>query len=775
MQTTMTQPLHFSPQSYTLTYVLRAPLLVGLALMGCQREQGTLALSPTLELEERDHLRAQSVAQTGALLDSETCAYCHPRQASEFEGSTMRYGFSSPVFNALELALNQLSEASEGYARFAEGGAAEGFCSGCHSPQATQEGLVVSARQASAERVAEPERRGLTCETCHVPHDELSPAQALTPSPNVLKVGPSAPGPANPFHGLLRGERGAQARGALRNGELCGACHDVRPDRPDIVTGEARLRSEDLFSEWARSPWADPSHPQNPMRGRAGITGLHEGQEEEGEQVTCNDCHMSLYPERGLDASVSLERDFSGVDPATLTRKLDKLYASGHAARAPALLGELTRSLSSGEPLWTPEGELSSSSIEELLRRMEAPRRVSSHRFTGVSRPLNHFPRAPILPELLRSPDGPLADESDPAWRERGREALLKAALSLTLVAPTAPLERGRSLRVDAWLENIGAGHNVPAGFSQERELWVELSVEDLGRPCRQHQECEDLLEPRLFLDDPNRWCHPRGPTGEPDPSTPLSGSWELARRQERSGRCSEAGRCLLYRSGHLVDHDGDGRLNDEDLRHQLIELNPETLSEVCVQAGPDADLRLSGVERGLVYFTNSLQRLEVGEGDKPIEHPRFAPLAPLSEPYQAEGPAAWALPIWAQPQADRRSLYPTERARYERVRYRPSSLGPLLGLGPDTPTLLHANHAFNGQALRPFEPRLARYDVPWRDGIVGPLQVSARVRFRFLSPRLLRALAARSPELISEEMIDERLTIIDMATSVQRYELTSP
>ena len=781
MTLSMTHPSSSSPPYAHRSSAQRGSLrLVSLTLLLCSVTACDVKQTPTPQLaydeeETLERLQEERVAQAHTLLESETCALCHPRQAAEFEASTMRYGFSSPAFNALELALNQVSQAQEGQARFAEGGHSEGFCSGCHSPQATREGLTVSAREPSASRVEEPERRGLTCETCHVPHSALNPAEALKPHPSALKVGPSDPGPANPFHGLTRGASGAQARDELRSGALCASCHDVRPDRPDVVTGDPRLRSEDLFSEWSRSPWADPLHPQNPMRGRAGVIGLHEGREEEGEQVTCNDCHMSLYPARGFDSAVTLADDFPSVDPSTLTRKLDKLYPAGHAVDNPALLSSLEEARYRGERPWTPEGELSEGALQALITRITTPRRVSSHLFTGVSRALvASFPTAPILPQ---APQGAprFAEEIDPDEREQRRVALLRAALTLSLEPHDSPHPRGQALRVDAWLENIGAGHNVPAGFSQERELWVEFTVEDLGRRCQRDDECEDLLEPRLFLDDPNRWCHPRTQTAEVDPSTPLTGSWELARRRERSAICSESGRCILYRSGYLIDHDQDGRLSDEDLRHQLIELDPTTLSERCVQAGPDADLRLSGVERGLVHFTNSLQQVALDEANEPVEHPRFAPLRPLSEPYPAEGIEAWSRPIWAQEQHERRSLYPTERARYERVRYRPASVEGQQGIGPDTPTLLHANRAFNGQALRPFEPRLARYEIPWRAGIVGPFQVTAKARFRFFSPRLLRALSARSPELLSEEMIDERLQIVDMATAVRRYELEGP
>lgn len=735
----------------------------------CQLEQTKLS-QPHFDVEELEHLQEQSVIQATILLESETCAYCHPRQAAEFEASTMRYGFSSPVFNALELALNQITETFEGSPRFAEGGVSEGFCSACHSPQATQEGLKVNSQHSSAQSIEVPERRGLTCETCHVPHPSFTVSQTLTPSPNFLKVGPSSPGIANPFHGLLRGEAGEQARQALRSGELCGSCHDVRPKQPDLISGEPHMRSEDLFSEWARSPWADPSHPQNPMRGRQGIIGLHEGKEDEGEQVTCNDCHMSLYPERGFDAVVRLQEDFPNVDPNTLKRKLDKLYAVGQAVDSSQLLFELDQAHKQDRSIATPEGELSPGLLKALMTQITQSRRISSHRFTGVSRPLNAFPMLPILPESKRPLNTAFALESDRQELHRRQKALLQAAISLQLDTQATSLQRGRNFTIDLWLENIGAGHHVPAGFSQERELWVELNVEDQGRSCQQDQDCEDLLEPRLFLDDPNHWCHPHTPSGIIDPSTPMNGSWELARRRERSAICSQAKRCILYRSGYLIDHDGDGRLNDEDLRHQLIELDPQDLKESCSQAGPDADLRLSGVERGLVHFTNSLQNIASHQDSTPIEHPRFMLLAPSSVPYQADGDEAWRQPIWRQPQENRRSLYPTEQARYERVRYLPNAENSL-GLGPDTPTILYANRAFNGQALKPFEPRLARYEIPWREGIIGPIKVTARAQFRFFSPRLLRALAQRDPELLTEQMIDEHLNIVEMASKDHTFE----
>jgi hypothetical protein len=37
----------------------------------------------------------------------------------------------------------------------------------------------------------------------------------------------------------------------------------------------------------------------------------------------------------------------------------------------------------------------------------------------------------------------------------------------------------GSRLEVPFEIENVGAGHRVPAGFSQEREIWIEMTVRD--------------------------------------------------------------------------------------------------------------------------------------------------------------------------------------------------------------------------------------------------------------------------------------------------------
>jgi hypothetical protein len=732
-------------------------LLPALLQCACAPVRGP---SPTPELDELEAARAGSAeagegliegarrAQPTALTPSAVCASCHPQQARDLEGATMRYAFTSPAFNALELTLNALSGG-----RFAHGGASGGFCSACHSPRATLDGLEVTEGIESRALVsAPPETLGIECDTCHVPHVPTEAGGGLSPLPSAEKVGPTPGLATNPFHGFVSGEEGEVSRARLSDGSLCSSCHDVRPRVADAVTGEPFLRAEDLASEWARSPWADPDHPQNPLRGRPGVEGVHDGREESGERVTCVDCHMSLYPARGFGDRVTYAEHFSGVDPALLTRKAHKVYPVGRAVSE-----EAARRSLEGAPL------------THALRA----RRVSTHAFAGVSRPLDPFPAVSIFDLEAALGLGEISEAEGvdlearrlaevSAHAESRRVALLRAALTLSLDDLPRAASRHEPLELRLWVENTGAGHNVPAGFSQEREVWVALEVEDEGRACASHDDCADLIEPRLFLDAPNRWCTPLTPLGAPDPATPAQGSWEEAGRRERSGRCGARGRCVLYRSGYLDDLDGDGRSADEDLRHALVTLDPQTFEESCALPGPDADTRLSGAQRGLVWFTNALQRVRLDASGRPALNPRATP--PTAPPYDPFSPEARATPVWAQAPASRRSAYPEERARHERSQHLPPLGGDGRSRGLTAPALTYANHAFNGEALRPFEPRLARYVIQPREGVVGPLRVSARVRFRFFSPRLLRALAARAPHLLSEPQIDSALLVVDMA-----------
>ena len=693
-----------------------------------------------------DRLNEASISQPTTLMEDEVCAFCHPRQFEEFVGSTMKYSLASPVFNTLELTLNQISNG-----HFSDQGESSGFCIDCHGPRARSLGLAAQADEATDVYATTQEislnQGGIGCDVCHRAPHNLQIGEVFVPTPGVEKLGPLFNPQPNDFH--KSAAQSDSSRALIRSSELCGSCHDVRPNQPDLVTGEPFLRSENLFSEWANSPWANPNHPQNPMRGQPGITGIHDDQRMLGERVTCQDCHMSLYPYRRFQDEVSRE-EFAQVDPREFTRKLDKLYPTGYVA----------------------------SPIEGLPNRTFPKRRVSTHHFTGVSTPLIPFPIDTTQMyewDTWRDEQRALVDEYGlPLRTFQRRVDLLKAATHVDLDDIPSQAQRGTQLSIPIWVENVGAGHNVPAGFSQERELWLSIELIDQGQSCDIDLDCQAYIAPRFFLDSPNKRCIVHTQTGAVDPALPEQGSWEDAARRERSGICAESGYCVLYRSGYLVDLDGDGHVADEDLRHQLIELDTEKVLEQCVIPGPDVDQRPSGLNQGLTLFTNQLQQLDKDSNGQPIESNRARVLAPRTSPYV---PSSHSPPVLNQPNRERRSLFPTEQARYELFRFAPLPKSDregniVYGFGRQASHLLHANHAHNGQALKPFEPRLALYDIEVPQTTIGPLQLTVALNFRFMSPRLLRLLATRHPDRINETFIDRGLDIVQMFTATRHISI---
>lgn len=167
----------------------------------------------------------------------------------------------------------------------------------------------------------------------------------------------------------------------------------------------------------------------------------------------------------------------------------------------------------------------------------------------------NHAFTAVTIP-LLDDERYPNADTEDldangfPLGQKQRRTLMLQAAAQLDVDLETRKIQSGDdSIRFWIHLENTQTGHNLPSGFSQEREVWVELIVRD---------ESGILYEVGTLVDT----AHPE--TGEDEP---------------------------------------DGLLHDEDLRHRDIEVDFDTLQADFVP-GPHADLR-PDIQLGMISLTN--------------------------------------------------------------------------------------------------------------------------------------------------------------------------
>lgn len=428
---------------------------------------------------------------------AENCKSCHPRQFDEWSTSMMAYGAVSPTFNTLEHIGNVMNNGA-----FAKGGAAELFCQNCHTPIAGEQDEIPtwsenlasnpSGRKPTVHFMSGKAKEAVTCDVCHQiegPHSDgisgsiddslfqnggIGNASFEFLDNSGVKLGPF-------LSSELVSEPNAHARAKsdyLGSSAFCGSCHDVRINGTDTETGESFRRLENLFTEWESSVWQSGAAP-NPV----------------GEQVTCQGCHMSTFPQ--------------------------------------------------GQPNEYAQGPISIQSTSS--------KRITNHYFTGVDLALINFPGHQT--------------------QKARRQALLERAAEIDVsIEPnfTNPL----ILPVDVTVTNVGAGHNIPSGFSQERQFWVKLEVYD-------------------------------------------------------------ANNTLIYRSGYLDDRDGDGRINDEDLNNFNNAPNDEGFMELATDLevigvenhelypdffGPDFNQRSTPEGKigdlGLVNFGNEFIRNGLnGEG----------------------------------------------------------------------------------------------------------------------------------------------------------------
>jgi hypothetical protein len=417
------------------------------------------------------------------------CASCHAREVAEWQRSVMAHAAKSPLYGALESAVEeQIGRDANcpngaGVLRRAGGDACrdertgikttgsggEHWCVNCHAMGENLEARMpawaalgpASSRAPVKDLLPASSLEGISCAGCHqtigpvAAHADAARArngasayegnatwtssitgQTFTSRPEDFQgktgIGNSGylldpggfllPRSAAGGDALVHQRASRETSKYLGSSQFCGSCHDVRLFGTDAIgvreRGEHFKRLRNAYSEWRT--WADDQT-------RAGRPA-----------ASCQDCHMSLYPgtcEPGAGSG-------GGAGP------IGKSCPSGthFSARAP---GEF------------PEARMSPTS---------APRRAASHYFTSVDIPLTpSYPDAFIDEASLDAFGLPLG------LRGR-RDMLLRKAFTFSM---DEPRRVGSTLEIPLRIENTGAGHRVPAGFSQEREIWVELTVTD--------------------------------------------------------------------------------------------------------------------------------------------------------------------------------------------------------------------------------------------------------------------------------------------------------
>jgi hypothetical protein len=439
---------------------------------------------------------------------AEACGSCHTREVAEWSRSAMAFSAKSPLYGGLEsLVEEQFAKSNDcpngagvlrnagadacvdrrtGIAITGTGG--EDWCVNCHSPGVNLGAKLAkpmtawsalgssASREPASELLSDTANEGVSCIACHTSTHGAGPANRnggaysgngqwtspftgatffSRPEDNLGKFGI-----ANSayfldarafFRDLVSSKPSAldpivhrsstdAAREYRSSSEFCGACHDVRLFGTDAIG--VRERGEHFKRlRNAYSEW------------RAWA----DAEERSGKKAaTCQGCHMSLYPgscEPGASAS------------KTGSQTGDCPSGTHFVARA--------------------AGEMST----------DAEQPIFSHYFTSVD-----FPLAPAFPEKFID-DLALDASGTPLGMRARQRMLLKASFDFSIGEST---RTAGVIKIPINIENVGAGHRVPAGFSQEREIWVELEVTDargdLVYEVGKIENAKEDLHDKIFL-----------------------------------------------------------------------------------------------------------------------------------------------------------------------------------------------------------------------------------------------------------------------------------
>jgi hypothetical protein len=387
--------------------------------------------------------------------EAQTCGDCHARETQEWQRSVMAHAAKSPLYGSLESlveeqvgrsddcpegagvlrkpGVNACLDRTSGLRVTGSGG--EHWCVNCHAPAENIAPTVPAwngqSRSASQrplkDLLGKPGLEGVGCIACH----QVSSAHAL------------------------RGSEG----NPIWTSTATGRTFSMRPGDTTISNSAYRFDTQLLagdFVEHARVPDDVRAHLKS--------------------SELCGACHdVRLF---GTDVLGARDRGEHFKRLRNAYSEWSTWAASERrAGRTPATCQGCHMSRFPG--VCVPDATAAGDGGCPKGTRFEAhapgdalpgPAGGASHYFTSVD-----IPMTPDFPDLFAN-DTAIDGFGIPMGLEARRAMLLRHVFSFAL----GDLKRsGRKLEIPIAIENIGGGHRVPAGFSQEREIWVELEVED--------------------------------------------------------------------------------------------------------------------------------------------------------------------------------------------------------------------------------------------------------------------------------------------------------
>ena len=314
---------------------------------------------------------------------------------------------------------------------------------------------------------------GITCDMCHnVQGPDLQRSlqgdgfanNSIDFKHTIEKVGPFL-GPVTPKGFFHASSNETNRISYLRSAAFCNSCHDVRVPlgapgdlqhlEYDVNTGNSAVvyfRLENLSSEFQIGAYNSTNNPF-------------------GKVIRCQDCHMSAFPYAGTSTYK--------VGDMTVTSPTPAIFFNNFAA-VPGI-----------------------STFEDFPLQQ---RSVVNHHFTGVDVPLL-YPN-----ELQARLGGDYPDPYQPGVDEYGipnslaqrRQDLLNAAARISLSKTDTTASLGETFTVRAEAVAL-TGHRLPAGFSQERTTYIQLSVtDDNGFVLYQSGYVVDKPHPETGVMQPN-------------------------------------------------------------------------------------------------------------------------------------------------------------------------------------------------------------------------------------------------------------------------------
>jgi hypothetical protein len=363
------------------------------------------------------------------------CATCHPRQYRQWSVSQHAYGQMSPIYMAMQMAINSKTAATNG-----------DFCIRCHNQVGMNLGESIYTSNLDRHPTS---REGITCVVCHrvkknygkvsgrlplVEGDLFSPVYGPKGGEELERV------LDNPETYRVVTDREARGRGIHKEAKqffqltqpgFCGTCHDVT-----LLNG---FRLEEAFAEYQQTEASENG-------------------------VTCQDCHMGK--EQGVPSGYArAPAAVVGGEP-TKPRKVTNHYFAGpdYPIIHPGIFPH------------NVEAAQFKSLRDWLKFDYEAGWGTDAFE-DGIS--LDHeFPDAWFAIDDRYDAREILEDQFDKLeWARQERQEVLRNGFRMGDIEVTEAGDGGLAFKVD--VHNATNGHAVPTGFDAERLIFLHVTVRD--------------------------------------------------------------------------------------------------------------------------------------------------------------------------------------------------------------------------------------------------------------------------------------------------------